>query len=78
VTIISSRSNERVKAIRALREKRERDSTGTFFVEGHRVVQAALQTGAVIEQVVVATERLDDAEASLAGRSTRWTCRSSR
>jgi TrmH family RNA methyltransferase len=66
VTIISSRSNDRVKAIRALREKRERDATGTFFVEGRRVVQAALQTGAVIEQVVVATERLDDAEASLA------------
>ena len=66
MAIISSRSNDRIKAIRALREKRERDSTGTFFVEGHRVVQAALQTGAVIELLVVATDRLDDAEASLA------------
>ena len=66
VTIISSRSNDRVKAIRALREKRERDSTGTFFVEGYRVVQAALQTGAIIELLVVATDRLDDDEASLA------------
>ena len=66
MAVISSRSNERVKAIRALREKRERDSTGTFFVEGHRVVQAALQTGAVIELLVVATDRLDDTEASLA------------
>jgi TrmH family RNA methyltransferase len=65
VAIISSRSNDRVKAIRALREKRERDTTGTFFAEGRRLVQAALQTGAVIEQLVVATDRLDDDEVTL-------------
>jgi RNA methyltransferase, TrmH family len=64
--IISSRSNERIKAVRALREKKERDATDTFFAEGWRVLQAALQTGAVFEEVVLAPDRLDEAEAELA------------
>jgi RNA methyltransferase, TrmH family len=63
--VFSSRSNERVKAIRALREKRNRDAGGTFFAEGRRVLQAAIQTGAVIEQVVLAPDRLDEEEAEL-------------
>lgn len=65
MAIISSRSNERIKTVRALREKKERDRTGTFFAEGYRLLRAALQTGAVFEQVIVATERLDDDEADL-------------
>ena len=64
--VISSRANARVKAIRALREKRERDVSGTFFAEGRRLLQAAIQTGAVIEEVVLAPDRLDNAEAYLA------------
>jgi TrmH family RNA methyltransferase len=64
--IVSSRSNDRIKAIRALREKKERDSTGTFFAEGHRILKAALQTGAIFEQVVLAPDRLNDDEADLA------------
>jgi TrmH family RNA methyltransferase len=66
MTIVSSRSNDRIKAIRALREKKERDASGTFFAEGRRLLSAALQTGAVFEQVVLAPDRLDDAEADLA------------
>jgi TrmH family RNA methyltransferase len=64
--IVSSRSNDRIKTIRALREKKERDATGTFFAEGRKVLSAALQTGAVFEQVVLAPDRLDDDEADLA------------
>jgi RNA methyltransferase, TrmH family len=63
--IVSSRSNDRVKAIRALREKKQRDATGTFFAEGFRLVKAGLQTGAVFEQVVLAPERLTQDEAEL-------------
>ena len=66
MAIISSRSNDRIKAIRALREKKERDATGTFFAEGARLLRAALQTGAVFEQVVLAPDRLDDDEADIA------------
>lgn len=64
--LITSRANERVKAIRALKDKRVRDETGTFFVEGWRVLRAAVQTGTVIEQAVVAPDRLDDDSESLA------------
>lgn len=58
--LITSRTNDRVKAIRALKDRRARDESGTFFVEGWRVLKAAVQTGAVIEQAVVAPDRLDD------------------
>jgi RNA methyltransferase, TrmH family len=64
--IVSSRSNERVKAIRALREKKQRDLTGTLFAEGYRLLRAGLQTGAVFEQIVLAPGRLTEDEAGLA------------
>jgi TrmH family RNA methyltransferase len=60
--IVSSRANERVKAIRALREKKERDATGTFFAEGQRLLRAALDTDAEIELVICAPERLTEGE----------------
>jgi TrmH family RNA methyltransferase len=63
--IISSRQNDRVKAVRALRERKERDATGTFFAEGESLLRAALQTGAAIQTVVVAPERLTNSEAEL-------------
>ena len=63
--LITSRSNERVKAIRALRDRKERDASGTFFAEGPRLVQAALDHDAVIEQVIVAPDRLTETEEHL-------------
>ena len=60
--IISSRANERVKSVRALRDKKERDRTGAFFAEGERLLRAALDTGAEIETVVCAPERLTESE----------------
>ncbi len=62
---ISSRSNDRVKAIRALRDRKARDATGTFFAEGPRLLQAAVDHAAVIEQVIVAPDRLTEAESDL-------------
>jgi TrmH family RNA methyltransferase len=64
--LISSRANERVKAIRGLQDRRARDQTGTFFAEGHRVLGAALAAGAVIEQGVVCEERLSPDDAAVA------------
>jgi TrmH family RNA methyltransferase len=66
--LISSRANERVKAIRALRDKKARDATGTFFAEGWRLVEAALTTGAEVELGVVAPDRLNDRELALTER----------
>jgi TrmH family RNA methyltransferase len=64
--LITSRANERVKAIRALRNRRDRDETGAFFIEGRLVLRAGIETGAVFEQVVVAPDRLDDEDERLA------------
>jgi TrmH family RNA methyltransferase len=58
MTLISSRSNERVKQVRALGSKRERDETGVFFAEGPFLLRMAVETGATIESVVAAPERL--------------------
>ncbi|HLF77059.1 MAG TPA: RNA methyltransferase [Dehalococcoidia bacterium] len=63
--LISSRSNERVKAVRSLKDRRERDGTGTFFAEGVRLVQAALDHNAAIEQVVIAPDRLTEPDSAL-------------
>jgi TrmH family RNA methyltransferase len=60
--LIASRANERVKAVRALRNRKQRDATGTFFAEGSRLVQAALDHNAVIDQVVVAPDRLTNTD----------------
>jgi TrmH family RNA methyltransferase len=56
--IITSKANNQVKAIRALRNKRERDRTGLFLAEGARIVSEALRTDAAIETLVVVPERL--------------------
>lgn len=55
---ISSRNNPRIKAIRELRQRKERQRTGLAFVDGIHHVMAAVQYGAQIEQVVVAPELL--------------------
>ncbi len=58
---ITSRANSRIKAIRALRNKHERDRGGVFFAESARLVRAALEAAAQIEAVVVVAERLKTA-----------------
>jgi len=56
--IISSLSNPRIKEIRSLRHRQEREQTGLFFIEGIRLVTEAVQLGADIEVLVVAPELL--------------------
>ncbi|MPZ98829.1 MAG: RNA methyltransferase [Dehalococcoidia bacterium] len=52
--VITSAGNARVKAIRALRLRKERVRTSTCYVEGIRPVAEAVQSGAPIQTVVVA------------------------
>jgi len=52
--LITSSANARIKAIRALRQRKERERTGLFFVEGIRLVSEAIQTHAPIETLLVA------------------------
>jgi RNA methyltransferase, TrmH family len=54
MTPISSLHNPRVKQLRALRSRRERDETGRFFIEGAQLVAAAAEQRAAIELLVVA------------------------
>ena len=56
--LIASKNNPRIKNIRKLRNRAERDQSGLFFVEGIRQVSEAIQTGAQIEELVVAPQLL--------------------
>jgi TrmH family RNA methyltransferase len=55
---ISSRSNPAIRDIRALRDRRRRETTGLFFVEGIRIVVEAVESGAEVVQVVIAPQLL--------------------
>jgi TrmH family RNA methyltransferase len=57
--MITSPANPAVKAIRALRQRKERETSGAFFVEGIRLVAEAAQLGAPIERLVVAPDLLE-------------------
>lgn len=56
--LISRLQNPRVKQIRALRDRKERERTGLFFVEGIRAVADAIRLRAPIARLVVAPELL--------------------
>lgn len=58
---ISSLNNPTIKHIRSLRQRKERERTNTFFIEGIRLVAESIQTGATIESLVVAPELLTSA-----------------
>jgi len=55
---ISSKNNSRVKQIRRLRSRAERDQLGLFYVEGIRQVAEAIQLGAEIDTLIVAPDLL--------------------
>lgn len=58
VVMIISQSNPRIKQIRGLRHRHEREQSSLFFIEGIRIVVEAVQTGAQIETLVVAPDLL--------------------
>jgi TrmH family RNA methyltransferase len=55
---IESRSNAKIKAIRKLRNRNERDRAGVFFVEGIRQVSEAARSGGAIADLIVAPDLL--------------------
>jgi TrmH family RNA methyltransferase len=57
--MITSFSNSKVKTIRKLEQKKYRQETGLFFIEGLRTVGEAIQTGAPIETLVISPELLE-------------------
>lgn len=56
--MITSSSNERVKQIRRLQDRKTRLETGLFYLEGLRIVGEAVDACAAIETLVVAPDLL--------------------
>jgi len=56
--MIASRTNPKIKQVRALRQRKERDATGLFIVEGITHVAAAIEAGAQVEYVCYAPDLL--------------------
>ncbi len=56
--MITSTANSRVKDIRRLRRRKERERTGRFYVEGIRLVGEAADLAAPVETCVVAPQLL--------------------
>ena len=56
--MITSTANERVKAIRKLRERKYRQESGTFYIEGIRIVREAISRPERIETLLLAPELL--------------------
>ena len=56
--MITSFANTTVKYIRKLEQKKFRQETGEFFIEGLRTVGEAIQTGAPIQSLVIAPDLL--------------------
>jgi TrmH family RNA methyltransferase len=58
MTLISSRSNPKIKQIRALRQRKNRQATGLYIVEGIRHVGEAVEAGARVDSIYYAPELL--------------------
>ncbi|MBI5348841.1 MAG: RNA methyltransferase [Chloroflexi bacterium] len=56
--IISSRANPKIKQIRALHQRKEREATGMFIVEGIAHVTSAVEANAQIEYLCYAPDLL--------------------
>jgi TrmH family RNA methyltransferase len=65
MTIITSRSNPKIKAIRALRRKKTRQERSAFLVEGIHHVGEAAEAGVEIDSILYAPELLRSEFASL-------------
>ena len=56
--IIASQSNAKIKEIRSLRQRKEREQTGLAFIEGIRIVAEAITLPGAVKMLVVAPELL--------------------
>ncbi|MDA0352385.1 MAG: RNA methyltransferase [Chloroflexi bacterium] len=61
--MITSTANERIRAIRTLRRRKDRDERGLAYVEGIRAVLGAIEAGADIALLVVSPDQLSSERA---------------
>lgn len=57
---IADASYPYIRQLRALRRREERERTGTYYIEGNRIVAQAVRAGVPIERGVIAPELLVD------------------
>ena len=62
--MITSLANERIKAIRKLQERKTRQESGLFYIEGLRIVAEAVEQGVPFDTLVVAPDLLKSTLAS--------------
>lgn len=60
MNIITSKDNEIIKEIRKLKEKKYRDQSGTYLVEGIKLIEEAIEENANIKKIVVCEDCLKD------------------
>jgi len=58
MSLVTSAANPRIKQFRKLRDRKERQATGLFSIEGLRIVAEAAEQSAAFESLVVAPELL--------------------
>ena len=54
--IISSAQNPKIKRISHLKNRKDRDETGLFLIEGYRELKRAVEGGVVIAQLFICAE----------------------
>lgn len=54
--VISSKENELIKHIKKLKDKKERDISGEYLIEGVKLIKEAIQEKAEIKQIIVCDE----------------------
>ena len=59
--MITSFANERIKNLRKLHDRKAREESGLFFIEGLRVVAEAVEQEAGLAELVVAPDLLKSA-----------------
>lgn len=72
--MITSRDNEKLKLVRKLASRRERDKTGLFVCEGEDLIDAARAAGVEPVELLVAGENVEErllAEVSMLGHPSR-------
>ena len=54
--VISSKENELIKHIKKLKDKKERDLSNEYLIEGVKLIKEAIQEKAKIKQIIVCDE----------------------
>ena len=57
--VITSTANPKIKQVVALRDRKDRDETGLFLIEGYREISRASKGGVALDQLFYCEELLD-------------------